>query len=81
MKRLKLPCKSDIVNDEAEVLITGEQTSEVVGPKPTEGELAKINKIIDDSVVQPFEQINSGKYTDKYQLIGRRTTKIAKTVC
>jgi hypothetical protein len=81
MKRVKLPGQSDTVNGESEVLITGEQTFEFMDPKPNENELDKINKLLDDGVAQAFEQINSKKYTDKYQLMGRKITKVAMVVC
>ncbi|MDR1609069.1 MAG: PD-(D/E)XK nuclease domain-containing protein [Deltaproteobacteria bacterium] len=69
MKWVKLPGSSDKV------------TGAVLDPKPTEDELAKINKLLDDGAIQAFEQINSWKYTDKDQLIGRKITKIAMVVC
>ncbi|MDR1567071.1 MAG: hypothetical protein LBS33_00050 [Streptococcaceae bacterium] len=69
---------ADVKDD---VFNTGEQTSEAEEPKPTEEELTEINKLLDDGIVQAFEQINSRKYTDKYQVIDIKITKIAMAVC
>jgi hypothetical protein len=81
MKHMKFPKKPKKVVDVAPVSTSDESPLAAMEPEPTKEELAKINQLLDEGVKKAFNQINEKKYDIKYQVTGRKITKVAMVVC